>query len=104
MNYNFIITPKAQQAIEDISNKVLNAWGTRCYNNLINELDHCFKIIQSHPLAFQESTRYPGIRQCVVTPLNILYYMIEGNDIVILAFEDTRMNPKKITFATSKKQ
>ena len=34
----------------------------------------------------------------VVTPLNIIYYMIEGNDIVILAFEDTRMNPDKITF------
>lgn len=98
MDYNFVITPKAQQAIDNICNKVLNAWGTKCYKDLIDELERCFKIIQRYPSAFQESLRYPGIRQCVVTPLNILYYMIEGNDIVILAFEDTRMDPQKITF------
>ena len=97
MNYNLVITPKAQQAIDKTCDKVLNAWGTKCYNNLIDELEHCFKIIQCYPLAFQESIHYQGIRQCV-TPLNIIYYMIEGNDIVILAFEDTRMNPDKITF------
>ena len=98
MNYNLVITPKAQQAIDKTCDKVLNAWGTKCYNNLIDELEHCFKIIQCYPLAFQESIHYAGIRHCVVTPLNIIYYMIEGNDIIILAFEDTRMNPDKITF------
>ena len=46
MNYNLVITPKAQQAIDKTCDKVLNAWGTKCYNNLIDELEHCFKIIQ----------------------------------------------------------
>lgn len=98
MEYNIVITPRAQQAIDDICDKVLNAWGAKCYDNLINELEHCFNIIQRYPLAFKESNRHPGIRQCVVTPLNILYYMIEGDNIVILAFEDTRMDPNRMTF------
>lgn len=98
MDYNLIITPNAQQAIEKVCNNVLNAWGNKCHNKLIDELERCFNIIQHYPLAFQESFRYPGIRQCIVTPLNILYYMIEGEDIVILAFEDTRMDPDKVSF------
>lgn len=98
MDYNLVITPRAQQAIDKICNDVLYAWGAKCYNNLIDELEHCFGIIQRYPLAFHESSRYPGIRQCVVTPLYILYYMIEGKDIIILAFEDTRMDPDRINF------
>lgn len=103
MNYNIVITPKAQYSIDTICNGLLNAWGVKYYDDLIEELERCFEIIQCYPLAFQESIRYPGIRQCVVTPLNILYYMVEGNDIVILAFEDTRMDPEKITFDYDKK-
>ncbi|RHU30316.1 type II toxin-antitoxin system RelE/ParE family toxin [Parabacteroides sp. TM07-1AC] len=94
--YNLVITPRAQCAIDNTCNIILNAWGVKCYNNLIDELERCFKIIQCYPLAFQESSRYSGIRQCVVTSLNILYYMIEGDDVVILAFEDTRMDPDKV--------
>ncbi|MBC8601290.1 type II toxin-antitoxin system RelE/ParE family toxin [Parabacteroides acidifaciens] len=98
MEYNLVITPKAQKSIDDVCDKVLNAWGIKCYNNLIDELERCFNIIQDYPFAFQANIRYPEIRQCVVTPLNILYYEIEEHDIIILAFEDTRMDPDKVTF------
>lgn len=95
MGYNLVITPKAQQSIDDVLKMVGDLWGMESYSKLLHELDRCFEIIQNYPLAFHVNVHYPEIRQCVVTPLNILYYQIEEEDIIILAFENTRTNPDK---------
>lgn len=61
MEYNLVITPKAQQSIDDVLKMVGDLWGMESYSKLLHELDRCFEIIQNYPLAFHVNVHYPEI-------------------------------------------
>lgn len=98
MKYHLIISCEAKTRISQIADYVFMNWGLIVYQNLLDELDHCFHIIELNPYTFPLSLQNTDVHQCVVTPLNKLFYSIHGNDIIILSVEDVRMDPRKITF------
>lgn len=98
MNYNLVLTPIAEESIDNVMNYLLAEWGITVHDRFVKELSHCIDIIRQNPFAFSRSSIYFNIHRCVVTPQNILYYRIEENNIVILELEDSRMNPDKLDY------
>lgn len=98
MNYNLVLTPIAEESIDNVMSYLLAEWGITVHDQFIEELNHCIDIIRQNPFSFSRSSIHFNIRRCVVTPQNILYYRIEESNIVILELEDSRMNPDKLDY------
>lgn len=98
MKYHLIISFEAKVRISQISDYVFMNWGLSVYQNWLNELEHCFHIIEMNPFTFPSLLQNMDVHQCVVTPLNKIFYTIKGNDIIILSVEDARMDPAKLAF------
>lgn len=98
MSYNFIISSQAEIKIDLTINYILENWGLKPQQDFLSKLKHSLFIIENNPYSFPASLKYPEIRECVVTPLNKLYYTVQGKDIVILSMEDTRMDLNNIKF------
>lgn len=93
--YNLIITPRAEKRIERVMDYLLETWGKSSRQKFVKELNRCFHIIAHNPFLFPLSLTHNEIRKCVVTPLNIVYYTIINDDVVVLSLEDTRMDPSR---------
>lgn len=98
MKYHLIVSFKAKTKISQIADYVFTNWGLSVYQNLLDELDHCFHIIESNPYTFPLSLQGTDVHQCIVNPLNKIFYTIQGSDIIILSVEDVRMDPQKMLF------
>lgn len=53
-------------------------------------------IIKNNPESFPESQKKKGLRKCVVTKHNTLYYSFDAEKIYILTVFDTRQHPNKL--------
>ncbi len=91
MEYNLLFTLRAKSRLIVLLDYLTVNWGIRVKNKFISELEHCLEIIQINPYSFP-CYNTSELRKCIITPLNILYYTIQGNDILIISIEDTRMN------------
>lgn len=98
MKYNFIISSYAEIKIDLTVNYILENWGLKSQQDFLLELKRSLVIIENNPLSFPVSLKSSVIRECVVTPLNKLYYTIREKDIIILSMEDTRMNLDNLKF------
>lgn len=98
MKYHLIVSSEVKNRISQITDYVFMNWGLIVYQNLLDELEHCFHIIELNPHTFPLSLQNTNIRECVVTPLNKIFYTIQGSDIIILSIEDVRMDPRKMLF------
>ena len=96
--YRLVITPCAVERIDSLVDYLFIEWGLTVRDHFLHELTHCFDIIRRNPCAFPALSKNPLVRQCVVSRQNKVYYMIQGNDIVILSLEDTRMDPNRLKF------
>lgn len=97
-SYNLLVSPQAEYKLDALLLYLLTEWGMRVQQTFLDNFLHCLSIIKMNPYTFPASLQNPNIRQCVVTSLNKIFYSIEGNDIIILSVEDTRMDPQKMMF------
>lgn len=49
--------------------------------------------IKTFPYAFPVSLHKKGVRRCVVSPINTIYYTVNNKVIYIVAIYDNRRNP-----------
>lgn len=97
-SYNLILSPQAEYKLDLLLTYLLTEWGITVQQGFLDEFQHCISIIRVNPYAFPLFLQETGVRQCVVTPLNKIFYAIEGTDIIILSVEDVRMDPRKFVF------
>ncbi|MBR4048395.1 MAG: type II toxin-antitoxin system RelE/ParE family toxin [Bacteroides sp.] len=98
MIYNLIISQRAEERIDSLLDYLLEEWGYNVQQRFLDELIRCFSIIKNNPYSFPFTQQNHSVRQCVVTPLNKLYYTIIEDDVLVLSLEDVRMNPDKSIF------
>ena len=96
MEFNLIFTLRAEERLDHLLEFLSKYWGEKVHGDFISELEHCLTIIKVNPHAFSIIDNSSGLRKCVITPLNILYYIVHGNDIIIVSLENTRMDPDVI--------
>ncbi len=94
--YLLVVSYRAQKRIESVSDYILEEWGLKAHRRFVAELERCFRVIETNPKAFRCNIDRPEIHECVVSPYNIMYYLVDGLQVVILSLEDTRMLPVNI--------
>ncbi len=96
--FSLVVSQRAKVRIAEVSNYIYEQWGQKTHQSFISELERCFKIIEINPKTFRCNIEMQEVRECVITYYNILYYTIQGQEVLILSLEDTRMQPVNIPF------
>ena len=93
-----IWSPAAEKDAEQILDFINTKWSKRVAAKFLNKLDDNIRLISEDPKLFPIIEDNLGVRKCVVTKQNSLFYRISDESIEIIRLFDTRQNPKSLTF------
>jgi plasmid stabilization system protein ParE len=93
-----------QQALADllaIKTYILETWGETTLHNFLDVLEQKLNLIATMPESCVEIAERKGVRKCVLSQQNSLYYrvlenQIEIDELQILRIFDNRQSPKKL--------
>lgn len=98
MVHKVVILEKAYAQFQSICDYLENEFGERVADKFEQEVENCVSRLMSFP----ESGHVEPIksnytyRSKIVDKYNKLYYFLDGNTLVIVAFADMRMHPNNI--------
>ena len=98
MSKQIIWSPAAEKDAEQILDFINTKWSKRVAAKFLNKLDDNIRLISEDPMLFPIIEDNLGIRKCVVTKQNSLFYRISNETIEVIRLFDTRQNPKSLTF------
>jgi plasmid stabilization system protein ParE len=93
-----IWSPAAEKDAEQILDFINTKWSKRVAAKFLNKLDDNILLISEDPKLFPIIEDNLGVRKCVVTKQNSLFYRVSDEAIEIIRLFDTRQNPKSLTF------
>jgi plasmid stabilization system protein ParE len=93
-----IWSPAAEKDAEQILDFINTKWSKRVAAKFLNKLDDNILLISEDPKLFPIIEDNLGVRKCVVTKQNSLFYRVSDETIEIIRLFDTRQNPKSLTF------
>ncbi len=80
-------SPQASDDLERIINYLENNWGEKSVKEFVRILDQKIQAIAQMPEMYPASNIKEGVRRCVITKHNALYYRITNNEVEIEAVE-----------------
>jgi plasmid stabilization system protein ParE len=98
MSRQIIWSPAAEKDAEQILDFISTKWNKRIAAKYLNKLDDHIRLISEDPKLFPIIEDNLGVRKCVVTKQNSLFYRISNESIEIIRLFDTRQNPKSLAF------
>ncbi len=99
MTREIVWSPAAEKDLENISEYLNNKWNSKVALSFINKIEKSTLLISNNPRIFSLINKKLGIRKCVVTKHNSLFYRENSsNRIEIIRLFDNRQHPKKLTF------
>jgi plasmid stabilization system protein ParE len=93
-----IWSPAAEKDAEQILDFINTKWSKRVAAKFLNKLDDNILLISEDPKLFPIIEDNLGVRKCVLTKQNSLFYRVSDETIEIIRLFDTRQNPKSLTF------
>lgn len=87
-------TKRSRETFDTVIKYLEENWTEREIKNFIAEANRVIGHITIMPLMFRRSEKR-GIHEAVIVPQCILIYRIKKKEIQLLAFFDTKQNPKK---------
>ena len=94
MAKEIIWTPRAEKTFEKIINYLEKNWNEKEIEKFIELTNNIIQTISHQPEIFRHSKKI-HIHEALITKHNILIYRIKEHSIDLIAFWDTRQNPKK---------
>lgn len=96
MAYKIIWAPKAINTFENVIDYLHNHWTDKQIKYFVERTEKTIHLLSNNPYLFKGSEK-ENLHEVVITKHNILLYQIteKGRTIELLAFFDTRQNPKK---------
>lgn len=91
-------SPAAEKDAEQILDFINTKWSNRVVAKFLNKLDDNIRLISEDPKLFPLIEHNLGVRKCVVTKQNSLFYRVSNDTIEIIRLFDTRQNPNSLTF------
>lgn len=73
-------------------------WNKKSCITFLNKLDFCIELIEKNPNLFPVFNKTLGIRKCVITKQNTLFYKIAATKIEVLRLYDTRQDDTTLKF------
>jgi plasmid stabilization system protein ParE len=89
-----IWTPEAEASFERVIQYLHENWTDKEIEKFIRATDEVITYITKNPKMFRK-TNNDNVHEALVTPHNLLIYKIYPKRIDLIAFWDTRQNPKK---------
>ena len=71
-------------------------WNRAVVNQFLDVTSKTIDWIVSNPRQFQFANKKRGIRKCVITKQNTIYFREKRNSIEVVRIFDTRQNPTKL--------
>jgi plasmid stabilization system protein ParE len=88
---------EAELTYERVLEYLQAKWTQREINNFIHQTEEVLEYISQSPKMFRKTNR-KNVHEALVTPHNLLAYKIYTRHITLIAFWDTRKNPKRKKF------
>ena len=98
MPKHIIWSPLAEHDLSIILNYLDQNWGEKVAANFIDLTDSFIIQISINPKQFPFIHKRKGIRKCVLTKHNTLFYRDRRSMVEILRIYDTRQDPNTLTF------
>lgn len=93
MQHKIILTHTAKKDLDAILNYIEQNWSISYRKNFIYNLNELITLISQLPFIYEESQSYPGVRRCIISKQNSMYYKVVEDKIIILTIHDNRKNP-----------
>ena len=94
MGKEIIWTPKAEESFKKVLNYLKTNWTEKEVLFFIEKTNTIVSYISNDPKIFRKSTKM-GFHEALITKHNLLIYKIKFKTIYLIAFWDTRQNPKR---------
>ena len=94
MDYQIIWLSKAESRYQEIIEFLKYKWNDRVIETFIAQTEKVLNQIKQRPTLFRRSAKM-NIHEALITKHNLLIYRINGSNIELLTFYDTRQDPKK---------
>jgi len=91
-------SPLAENDLSNILNYIGHNWGQKVSSNFIDLTEIFINQISINPKQFPFINKRKGIRKCVLTKHNTLFYRDKRSVVEILRIYDTRQDPNTLTF------
>lgn len=91
-------SPLAQEDLEKLLDYLDEQWPVEVRERFLLLLSKNIRQIQHRHSLFPLIHKKIGVRRCVVTKHNSLYFRLTGDEIQILRLYDTRQNPDKLKY------
>ena len=98
MPKRIIWSPLAESDLSNILDYLDQNWEKKVTTNFIDLTDNFIYQISINPKQFPYINKSKGIRKCVLTKHNTLFYRDKRSTVEILRIYDTRQDPNTLTF------
>jgi plasmid stabilization system protein ParE len=88
----------ATDDLESVFQYLLSEWNARVAENFLNLVDEVVVHISLRPQMYPLINKSLGVRKCVVTKHNSLYYRVLESYIEIARLFDNRQDPQRLKF------
>jgi len=96
MESQIVLSKIAEKRLENLFDYLEQGWPKTIKSDFIQKLDKCFEILKENPEIFPESRINVGLRKCVVTKQNTLFYRFDKKYVKIVTIFDSRQNLNKL--------
>ncbi len=96
MEYEVLISERAKTRLEKIFEYLEQNWSEKIKKDFKEKLLKNVDFLRQNPLIYPESQVKKGLRMCLITKHNAMYYRILNNTVEIITIHDTRSNPKSL--------
>jgi len=96
MHKKIIWSSLAEKDFSIILNYLFSEWNSTIAYNFVDKTDELLHQISKNPKQFPSVSKKRGIRKCVISKHNTLYFRVNKNEINLLRIFDTRQNPNKL--------
>ena len=96
MPYKVVISERAEKNLDALLIYLEKEWSVKVKNDFIDKLVRKINFISKMPFMYPESKKKKGVRRCLVSRHNALYYRVSNKEIIeIITIRDTRSDPDK---------
>lgn len=91
-------SPIAVEDFENIVEYLSIHWEAKVLNRFIDKVENLINQISLNPQLYPEINKELGVRKCVISKHNTLYYSENQEQVNILRIYDNRQNPQTLKF------
>jgi plasmid stabilization system protein ParE len=91
-------SPSAENDFANILEYLNSQWNVTVANQFINLTEGLLTQISLNPMQFPIIHKTKGVRRCVLTKHNSVYYRVKKDQVEVLRIYDTRQHPDNLRF------